>query len=984
MHQVLRELRLHRRLRQLMDSATTPNRAGHRAGPFGPHPTAPILARLPLLPSEPADEDGADLLAEGMFLASRQLANPALTDRSRQTARAYELRARHRPTPHGVFAGVALADVTNGPARLHLGTEHRVRTNPSGSWLAAFAATLLEGPNAHAVLNGLKLTTDATAVRRGDRWETEAQTADNQGAIHRHTVRATAATDLIMAQCADPARAGTVVEAVLARWPHAPRATVFDTVADLARRGFLLTDLLPADAGNDPVGHLLSVLPETHPQHYPLVQLRNVLAAADTLRPGSPERRKALGSARDLADTICRVDRPLVVDTAADARIDIPTRLVANVTAAAGVLWRIAPRVDPAAEYHRRFTDRYGRHRHVPLLEAADPVIGIGTDTPPDAGAKAERVPGLAAVLSGLIAQAAAGGDIEVELDEAAITAMTGDEKTQPPHTTEIYIRLVADSQRTDGPQSLRPVVVGAVPTAGSTLARFVSLLGHHHTEPQAGTALIVELAVRPRAVSASTVAVPAGFATHRIPVGVTGAGEHDLSLADLLLVSDGNALMVWSTSLNRQVIPVLYSRLAPALLPPVARLLYVLGQAGTSPWHTWSWDDLAAGPFQPRIRHKTVILSPARWTLPPELIAAAGHADQWAIALDQWRTGTIPPPPAVVVTQDDDRQLPLNLDHDLDRELLRRYVRRGLTAVTETPGGSNTIGAVATGPHGRHLAELVIPLIRHAATPTAHRSAGPTVRVRGAGLFHPGGPWLSLAIPTAPHLQDELLLRVGDLAAGLAQSWDRWFWLRYRTAALGHHLRVRFHGHPEILGSRVLPAVADWAAAMSDANLAGRMVVECYDQEIERYGGTGAIEHAEHVFAVDSRLVLALLDQEADGRIIASALVAAAITQTVADGDLSALTGRRLDRDARQKVNGLRATVRAADGDVPDLGPDGKEPLADLLGRLTAYRDALPPHRRADCASSLIHMHANRALPASGDEPLMRALGADLIARTR
>ncbi|MBB4914068.1 hypothetical protein FHS44_001140 [Streptosporangium saharense] len=75
----------------------------------------------------------------------------------------------------------------------------------------------------------------------------------------------------IMAQRADPARAGTVVEAVLARWPHAPQAMVFDTVADLARRGFLLTNLLPADAGNDPVGHLLSVLPETHSQHYLLV-----------------------------------------------------------------------------------------------------------------------------------------------------------------------------------------------------------------------------------------------------------------------------------------------------------------------------------------------------------------------------------------------------------------------------------------------------------------------------------------------------------------------------------------------------------------------------------------------------------------------------------------------------------------------------------------------------------------------------------------
>ena len=114
------------------------------------------------------------------------------------------------------------------------------------------------------------------------------------------------------------------------------------------------------------------------------------------------------------------------------------------------------------------------------------------------------------------------------------------------------------------------------------------------------------------------------------------------------------------------------------------------------------------------------------------------------------------------------DRSLPLALDHGADRELLRRYVRRGVLAVTEPPGGAGVQGAVVTGPHGRHLAELVIPLARRADPPIRpHRAALPTrARARGAGLFHPGGPWLCLAIPTAPHLQDELLRRLSDLAA--------------------------------------------------------------------------------------------------------------------------------------------------------------------------------------------------------------------------
>ena len=224
--------------------------------------------------------------------------------------------------------------------------------------------------------------------------------------------------------------------------------------------------------------------------------------------------------------------------------------------------------------------------------------------------------------------------------------------------------------------------------------------------------------------------------------------------------------------------------------------------------------------------------MSPARWTLSQALIDVAGDADRWETELDRWRTDIVLAPPPTVLTEDDDRQLPLTLDRSDDRQLLRRHVRRGLTGVTELPGGHDTTSAVTAGPHGRHLTELVIPVIRHAGPAASRHHAAPPARARGEGLFHPGGPWLSLAIPTPPHLQDEL----------------------------------------------------------------------------------------------------------------------------------------------------LRPPVRAADTD-DDQRPGGSELLLALHDRLTAYRDVLPAHLRATCASSLIHMHANRALPSADDEPLIRALAADLVA---
>nr|MDT0665714.1 hypothetical protein [Micromonospora sp. DSM 115978] len=51
-------------------------------------------------------------------------------------------------------------------------------------------------------------------------------------------------------------------------------------------------------------------------------------------------------------------------------------------------------------------------------------------------------------------------------------------------------------------------------------------------------------------------------------------------------------------------------------------------------------------------------------------------------------------------------------------------------------------------------------------------------------------------------------------------------------------------------------------------------------------------------------------------------------------------------------------------------------------LHALRAYHDRLPTERRADCASSVIHMHANRLLGDTAQERIARVLATTLLAR--
>ncbi len=977
-----------------------------------------VLARLPLRPAEidaGTPGNGNGLLAEAVFLASRHagvalparaaaasLADSGAPSRGEATCRAYDVRSRWRPTPHGAFAGVAIARVAGAgePARLLLGPDHRTRTNPSGTWLAKLGDALLADP---AVVGLLRLTASNLVVHRGEKLE-------HQWRGRRVTARATEASRLIMQMCAEGAAGSDVTRAVMRRWP-VPDQVVFAALVELVRGGFLLTDLWPADITDDPLGHLLGKIPRDYALATQLTRLRLLLADADSQPVGDLARIQALAIARDLADDVCLVDRPLSLDVAADADIVIPASLLDEVALAATALWWATDEMVALADWQERFIRRYGPGRLVPLLEATDDAIGLGIDTRSiealdrPAG-RTGRAPGDTAdrsaqasdrrhgLLAALAAEALAHGRTEVVLDDATLTDFKGARSSLPGHSAEIGVRVIASSRQDLAAGRLKLAVVPPGPqVAGATIGRFARLLPGAWPGPPADdhTVLTAEIVAAARVPEGAALAPSTGFTQYRIPVGVPGR-RSDLNLADLHLISDGRRILCWSARHDRRVIPVLYSRLAPALLPPIARFLQLLGHAGTPLLSGWRWGPLSAGPFQPRVRYGPTILAPARWVLPPSLTETAGSRARWSCALDTWRATAMPQPPELIITDDGDHRLPLDLRRDDDRELLRRYVRRGLSAVCEPPGGADAVQAVVTGPAGRHVLELVVPLQPLAQPGPAPASARPGLPPRAGdeGLFLPGGPWLSLVICAPRTCQDEILTQLQVIDHDLAGQHELCFWLRYADAPHGPHLRVRFRGDPAALSGVVLPTLSQWCADLRRQRLASGFSIEAYDQEIERYGGRDAITAAERVFAADSRLVLALLTSISDPgeRMVAAAMSAAAIAIAVADGGPSALGRHRLDRAARQRLEKVRPQLRAVgasrDFATPPRGipVDAAGSWAARHATLTAYRAALKPAQSAACAAALAHMHANRLLGDAVAERIATAMAADLLAR--
>ncbi|MGH3160213.1 MAG: lantibiotic dehydratase [Streptosporangiaceae bacterium] len=938
------------------------------------------MARVPVLPDDdPAPHTGAEpVVAEGMFLSSEVHADTSPEDVERRlaTTRAFQIRARRRTTPQGVFAAVADLQITDAATSLTVG-DVRTRSYPSPAWLHQVLDRTLDSPG---VLRGLTFTVNNLVARRGDRLEVERSCDDMDTGPQRMSIRAAEAVDVVMDICRDGASWQQVAAALARERPGVPDGAVDSVLRTMARNEFLLTDLAsPPNACDDPIGHVLGKLPVNEPLCEELSGLRAALIEADACPPGHPARMAALRIARKCTDDVAPVWRPVCVDSACDARIRISKDLAEEAAGAASVLWRLTPRHDRLADWHERFLRRYGGQRLVPLLDACDPVTGLGCDVngpepPPEAKA--------AEALAGLLHDALTSGRVEVHLDDATVTALDrrvpGD---RPEPSAELYARVVAPT--TDRPNSFVLALSGVAAPAGSTRGRFTSLLTGAATEVDAGQGtMTAELAFRPVSHAAAALTGRADGAPWRIPVGVIPQ-PGDLLLHELAVVSDRQHLSLWSIRHHRPVRPVHHNRLGHHLMPSLAGFLCVLGQHGTVPLSLWTWRPFDRAPFLPRVRWHDTILAPARWKLPDDLCRAARDRVGWGTALHGWRATTRPALPGTVVLDDASRQLPLDLNRHDDRELLRRYVARGVDALTEPPGGGEAVQAVVPGPAGLHGLEIVVPLSADAGSGPA-AAPRPPLQARGAGqgLFLPGGEWLSLAVNAPPSTQDPVLERVTVAAHDAAGLWDRWFWLRYHTAERGPHLRVRFHGEPRVLGGQMLPVLRQACATAMSQGLSAGYAVEPYEQEIERYGGHEAIEAAEAIFHHDSELVAAILasNVDADERLALAAVSAAEITCIVADSDRLALAPFHLMRADRRVQARIRPRCRALD----DADPPHRSVWETRASALKVYREFVPPSRRIDCASSLIHMHANRILGDNEQERISRALAADLIARKK
>lgn len=883
----------------------------------------------------------------------------------------YLLRSGGRPTPFGLFAGVAPVSF-GAEAMARLGTTHRSVARADVAWLSEVINTIESGP----LLPKLTVVFNTLASERAGKLIVPRA----QG---RAEIVLTAPVRVVRDAAREPMLFCELAEVLGKEFPDVAGERVTAMLAELVEQRFLLTSLRAPMTDTDPLSHLVSALQaagaqmETASTLALLVDIHADIARLNEHGPTTKQTglRMALISRMNRLHPQAR--SALSVDLHLDAEVQLPQQVASDMATAAEILVRLGPEpTGPAvwADYHRRFVERFGTGTVVPLTDVLNGASGLGYP----AGYPRSVLPKLPETVTErdrrLLAAAwdalAAGKPLELTdtLINHITSGATFDGRFIAPHV-EIAARIRATSLEAVQAGDYQLVITPAR-AAGTLSARFADLttdpamLSTYSSVPTTHVGAVpVQLCCPPRFVRGENVArlpvfLPEVLALGeppQLPEGVRILRPHDLSLTATLrglLLVDGD---------GRIIDPQVFHALAlERQMPPLARFLAHVPRAYAAAIVSFDFGPAARElPHLPEVRRSRIVLAPERWHLTSADLVGENCESELAI----WRKRTSAP--ELVELADGDMTLRLDLDLSAHVEILRQHLAdKGFAILYRAaePDAYNWIG---------HAHEVVAPVFRAGpGAPSGMVGPGPRrTSTSGHRPVDPAAPWISARIHTHPDAMDDII--AAHLPSLIAAVDGAPVWMvRYRNAEETDHLRIRVAAGGSASGDRIA-ALGVWAAALAETGVAGRIVIDTYFPEVGRYGDGVAMDAAEAVFCADTRSAISSLRQPR-GELHPDTLSALSMLD-IAEAFLGSLdaaadyfAGRvftapqRIDRGVTDRTTrlarlGIPRELDQLPGEVAEAWSVRAEALVD-------YRETLGDRwDEAAVLGSLLHLHFNR-----------------------
>ena len=299
----------------------------------------------------------------------------------------YLIRMSTRPTPYGLFAGVAMAQWGNRTTLTLTAVPQSQRTRLDIEWLLKFVYRLESQLHIRRQLR--LMANPAAIIRAGRVFLQQSVPLDQIESNHAGvSIRATRVVQRALAVTSMPIPYQDVINAVLAEAPAASEDKAERLITELWQHSLLLTDLRPPLTAIDPgryVQQRLAEICDADEAFLQLTALLNAMAYQDTLPPEEallkfPHlRAQATEVLSGSSTTPFQIDMALGLNGQ-----ELSSEVGVEAARAAELLLKMTPLPNGfphLTTYRRNFEERYGDSREVPLLELLNPDFGLGLPT---------------------------------------------------------------------------------------------------------------------------------------------------------------------------------------------------------------------------------------------------------------------------------------------------------------------------------------------------------------------------------------------------------------------------------------------------------------------------------------------------------------------------------------------------------------------------------------------------------------------------
>lgn len=915
-------------------------------------------------------------------------AETTVSERALLKAHRYIVRMATRCTPFGVFAAVAQVPIGaatdlhvderrfEAHTRIDMGLVDRLVGDVEYDWAARATLRLY-------VSDFVKDRGDVLVVYRN---------ADDKPGIRSQLVRQTRLVASVIEAAGDGISVCDLVDTI--RNALATNDETANRAIDILLRSGLLVSELRADmTRSDDRTVLRKVMRHDGTRSAAIdVLLRSLDELnATPLSAQSPERYVAVRERA--ASALGRAEYLIQTHSTTTVHGTIGERVVRDAALMAEVLLR---NQTPArvTETVRRFVSRYEGHILVPLMDLeGNPVLeGLGDpDESPTTHGFTEA--GHTAFLQVVLDAIRAHHDVKVTMEQLDAWLKPAPNE-ELPSAVEVGFHVAArNAEAVDaGRYLVYPAMYGGSAGYGRSTGRFQHLLPQVEEKLRAlydgaGPAL-AEIVSIPTLARSLNLCATGRVLHYEIQIGVVDVDTpaRRLSLSDLYVGVRDNRFFVWSASLEREIVPYRHDNLA--LVGSGSDILDFLTIApfdGLRTSMTFRLGDATRLPHVPRVTLGRIVLSPARWSLPIDLVTSSSETlREWIVKHDM--------PRYVWATEKRDQRLFVDLHASAGFAQLRSIASaissKTILCEEALESASSTW---LEGAEGRYVAEFVAQLgIAH---PDRSRLAAPATvpPARAERSASPADGWLYFKLYCDPLLHGHVLTElVAEVRAEARRRFgiEKWFFVRY--ADPNPHIRLRLYvddPSARSMCSEYVWSAIDTALKRGVLDDAAQAV---YQRELERYVGLAGLAAAEVIFTHDSEIVLSVLKWSGDRNArtyaaveTAHALLTALLTPEVIPHWLHAGDGGHAKTSSAEWA-ALKDIITRAD--------DRSFTEAEAVQRAVRVIRDVTPRTEGESAfitvvNSLIHMHFNRFGISGADETraarLLRRLVVSNAARS-